>query len=41
VAAEEVAEGVEAGWFDAAERESLPLSSLVGKVLGAAGRAAP
>lgn len=31
----EVAEGVEAGWFDGAGRAGLPLSSLVGKVLGA------
>ncbi len=31
----EVAEGVEAGWFDGASRAGLPLSSLVGKVLGA------
>ncbi len=31
----EVAEGPEAGWFDAAERAALPLSSLVGKVLAA------
>jgi A/G-specific adenine glycosylase len=31
----EVAEGVEAGWFDGEERSGLPLSSLVGKVLGA------
>jgi len=30
-----VAEGVEAGWFDGRERAGLPLSSLVGKVLGA------
>jgi len=33
----EIAEGVEAGWFDAAGRAGLPLSSLVGKVLGALG----
>jgi A/G-specific adenine glycosylase len=32
---EEVAEGPEAGWFDAAGRAALPLSSLVGKVLEA------
>ncbi len=31
----EVAEGAEAGWFDGAGRAALPLSSLVGKVLGA------
>jgi len=31
----EVAEGVEAGWFDGDGRAGLPLSSLVGKVLGA------
>jgi A/G-specific adenine glycosylase len=31
----EVAEGPEAGWFDAAGRATLPLSSLVGKVLKA------
>lgn len=30
-----IAEGVEAGWFDGDERAGLPLSSLVGKVLGA------
>jgi A/G-specific adenine glycosylase len=30
-----VAEGLEAGWFDAAGRRELPLSSLVGKVLAA------
>jgi A/G-specific adenine glycosylase len=34
----EVAEGLEAGWFGAAERRALPRSSLVGKVLAAAGR---
>jgi A/G-specific adenine glycosylase len=33
----EVAEGVEAGWFDARGRAGLPLSSLVGKVLAALG----
>lgn len=31
----EVGEGMAAGWFDAAGRSGLPLSSLVGKVLGA------
>ena len=31
----EVAEGVEAGWFDGPARAGIPLSSLVGKVLGA------
>ncbi len=36
-ASAEVAEGVEAGWFDAAGRRKLPLSSLVGKVLAACG----
>ena len=35
----EVAEGPEAGWFDADERTSLPLSSLVTKVLTATTRA--
>lgn len=33
-AGDRVSEGVEAGWFDEAEREGLPKSSLVGKVLG-------
>jgi A/G-specific adenine glycosylase len=33
----EVAEGIEAGWFDGDGRAALPLSSLVGKVLGALG----
>jgi A/G-specific adenine glycosylase len=33
----EVAEGFEAGWFDGEGRAGLPLSSLVGKVLGALG----
>ncbi len=33
-------EGPEAGWFDAPGRAALPLSSLVGKVLGALGGAA-
>ena len=36
-----LAEGPEAGWFDAAERAALPLSSLVGKVLAATARASP
>jgi A/G-specific adenine glycosylase len=36
----EVAEGAAAGWFDAAERAALPMSSLVGKVLRAAAGAA-
>jgi A/G-specific adenine glycosylase len=34
-AADEVREGVASGWFDAAERSRLPMSSLVGKVLRA------
>jgi A/G-specific adenine glycosylase len=34
-----VAEGVAAGWFDAAARRALPLSSLVGKVLRVAAAA--
>jgi hypothetical protein len=33
----EVREGIEAGWFDRAGRERLPLSSLVGKVLARLG----
>jgi A/G-specific adenine glycosylase len=33
----EVAEGIEAGWFDAAARRRLPRSSLVAKVLAACG----
>jgi A/G-specific adenine glycosylase len=37
----EVAEGPEAGWFDAAARATLPLSSLVEKVLIAATRVPP
>src|SRR4029077_9426825 len=37
-AGDEVAEGLEAGWFDAGARDGLPLSSLVGKVLAAASR---
>jgi A/G-specific adenine glycosylase len=32
---DEVREAVESGWFDAAERSALPVSSLVGKVLRA------
>ncbi len=36
-AAGEVREGGESGWFDAAERAALPMSSLVGKALRAAG----
>jgi A/G-specific adenine glycosylase len=36
-AGREVAEGTEAGWFDAAGRRELPLSSLVGKVLAVCG----
>jgi A/G-specific adenine glycosylase len=36
---EEVEAGIEPGWFDAAERARLPMSSLVGKVLRAAARA--
>jgi len=34
-AVDEVREGVESGWFDAAQRARLPMSSLVGKVLRA------
>ncbi len=37
----EVREGVAAGFFDAAGRAGLPLSSLVGKVLGALGASGP
>src|SRR5436305_2815152 len=37
----EVREGSAAGWFDAAGRSELPLSSLVGKVLAALSPAAP
>lgn len=36
-AADSLAEGNEAGWFDAEGRRALPLSSLVGKVLAALG----
>ncbi len=37
----ELAEGIEAAWFDAESRLRLPLSSLVGKVLAAAARPQP
>ncbi|HVR96210.1 MAG TPA: A/G-specific adenine glycosylase [Thermoanaerobaculia bacterium] len=40
VAGDRVGEGLEAGWFDAQGRAALPLSSLVGKVLGALAEAA-
>jgi A/G-specific adenine glycosylase len=38
--ADEVREGVDSGWFDAAERAALPMSALVGKVLRARAAAA-